>query len=236
MVSIARQHFCDCDLRILMTSKLRPFSFLILLFCIYARAQDAASPTGAFAGLVSVNVSLKARIYSKDVKLGQAVIATVEDPATVGGTVLARGTILVGRVVSVTRHGKESPDGSISILFEQAKPKKGEPININASIFKILPSENMLLAQRSDVSGGLRGTGASDANTPLLRQNTDKADHTMHGTESAAGAPVQVLSGIEGVALSAVASGSSSGIMTSKNHDVELPASMDMVVGVSLKQ
>jgi hypothetical protein len=218
-----------------MTSKLRSASFLILLFCVYATAQDTA-PTGAFAGLVSVNTTLKSRIYSKDVKIDQPVIATVEDPATVGGTVLARGTILVGRVVSVTRHSKESPDGSISILFEQLKPKKGDPININASIFKILPSENMMLAQRNDVTGGMRGTAASDNNAPMLHQSSDKADHTLRGTQSTANAPVQVFSGIEGVALSAVASGSSSGIMTSKNRDVELPASMDMVVGISLKQ
>jgi hypothetical protein len=39
-----------------------------------------------------------------------------------------------------------------------------------------------------------------------------------------------------GIALSAVAGDSSSGIMTAKNQDVELPASMDMVIGVSLKQ
>jgi hypothetical protein len=216
-----------------MASKLRPFSFLILLFCVCANAQEA--PAGAFAGLVSVNASLKARIYSKDAKIGQAVLATVEDPATIGATVLVRGTVLVGHIVDITKHSKETPDGSISILFDQAKPKKGDPISIRASIFKILPSENMLLAQRSDMSGGLRGTGAGDSNTALLRQNTDKADHTMHGTQSAAGAPVQVFSGIPGVALTAMASDSCSGMMTSKNQDVELPASMDMVVGVSLK-
>jgi hypothetical protein len=47
---------------------------------------------------------------------------------------------------------------------------------------------------------------------------------------------VQVVSGISGVSLSAVASDTKSGIMTSKNQDVELPASMDMVLGVSLTQ
>lgn len=217
-----------------MTAELRLLSLSILLFCISATAQDA--PTGAFAGLVSVDASLKARVSSNDAKVGQAVMATLERPATIGGTLLPRGTVLAGRVVEVTKHSKDTPDGSISILFDQAKPKKGDPINIRASIFKILPSENMLLAQRTDVSGGLRGGAAGDANTALLRQNTDKNDHTVSGLQSAAGAPVQVVSGIQGVALAAVADDKNSGIMTSKNHDVELPASMDMVIGVSLKQ
>jgi hypothetical protein len=216
-----------------MTSRLSFFSFLILLFCVCANGQEA--PTGAFAGLTSVNTSLKATVSSKDAKVGQAVIATLESPATIGGTVLPRGSVLLGHVVDVTRHSKETPDGSISIVFDQAKPKKGDPIAILASIFKILPSETMILAARTDVSAGMRGAGGNDANTALLRQNTDKSDHTVMGTQSAAGAPVQVISGIPGVALSAVAGGSNSGVMTAKNHDVELPASMDMVIGVSLK-
>jgi hypothetical protein len=54
--------------------------------------------------------------------------------------------------------------------------------------------------------------------------------------QSGADAPVQVMSTIPGVALSAVASDDKSGIMTAKNQDVDLPASMDMVIGVSLKQ
>jgi hypothetical protein len=140
--------------------------------------------------------------------------------------------MLVGHVVDVTKHSKETPDGSLSIVFDQAKPKKGEPVNIQASIFKILPSENMMLAQRADAGGaGMRGSGGSGSSTPL---NTP--DHPGSGMQSAAGAPVQVESDIPGVALSAVASGSNSGIMVAKNQDVDLPASMDLVVGVSLKQ
>ena len=217
-----------------MTAKLRLLSYSIVLFCVCATAQDA--PTGAFAGLVSVNTSLKARVSSKDAKVGQAVMTTLEDPATIGGTLLPRGSVLIGHVVDVTKHSKSTPDGSISIVFDQAKPKKGEPFNIRASIFKILPSENMMLAQRTDVSSGMRGATGTDTNTALLRPNIDKNEHTVSGTQSAAGAPVQVVSGIQGVALAAVADDKNSGIMTAKNQDVELPASMDMVIGVSLKQ
>jgi hypothetical protein len=216
-----------------MTTRLRLFSLLFVVFCVCAKAQDA--PGGAFAGLTSVNTSLKTRVSSKDAKVGQAVVVTLENPATIGGTLFPKGTMLEGHVVDVTKHGKETPDGSLSIVFDQAKPKKGDPVNIVASIFRIQPSENMLLAQRTDVTAGMRGTTGNDVNTAVLRQNIDKNSHTITGTQSPDGAPVQVVSFMPGIALSAVASGSNSGIMTAKNQDVELPVSMDMVIGVSLK-
>ncbi len=216
-----------------MTIKLRLLFIPIVLFCVYANAQDATA--GAFAGLVSVDASLKGRIGSKDAKVGQPVLAALEKPAAIGGTTFPRGTTLIGHVVSVTKHSKETPDGSISILFDQAKLKKGEPINIRASIFKILLSESNILAQRTDATSGVRGGAGTDMNTALLRQNIDR-DGKVSGLQSAAGAPVQVVSGIPGVALAAVADEHNSGIMTSKNQDVEVPASIDMVIGVSLKQ
>ena len=216
-----------------MKTRVGLFFAVMVLLCVRVEAQDA--PSGAFAGLVSVNASLKTGISSKDSKVGQVVMASLENNATVGAIVLLKGTMLVGKIVDATRHSKTT-DGMIAILFDQAKPKKGDPINIRASIFKILPSENMMLAQRTDATAGMRGAGQNDMNTAVMRQNIDKDEHTVHVTQSASGAPVQVVSGIEGVALAAVASDSKSGVMTAKNKDVELPVSMDMVIGVALKQ
>ncbi len=59
-------------------------------------------------------------------------------------------------------------------------------------------------------------------------------NHVVQGMQSDANAPVQVVSAVPGVALSAVVSDQKSGIMTAKNSDVELGASMEMVIGVSL--
>jgi hypothetical protein len=100
-----------------------------------------------------------------------------------------------------------------------------------------MPSENMILAAKTDAGSGIRGASNSgDGNSATLNSNLNSANKAVSGTQSAAGAPVQVVSGISGVTLSAVASDAKSGIMTSKNQDVDLPASMDMVIGVSLKQ
>lgn len=217
-----------------MTLKLRLLSLVMMMCCTWAMAQDAA--TGAFAGLVSVNVSLKGRVSSRDAKAGQIVTTTVESPATVGGTVLPRGTMLIGHVVDVIKHSKDTPDGLVSILFDQAKPKKGEPINIHASIFKIMLSEANLHAQNTDTASGMAGEVSTARNAATTRSNIDQNNHAGKGMQSGADAPVQVMSTIPGVALSAVASDDKSGIMTAKNQDVDLPASMDLVIGVSLKQ
>jgi hypothetical protein len=219
-----------------MRPKLRLLSLLMMMmtFCAWALAQDAS--TGAFAGLVSVNVSLKGNVSSRDAKAGQIVMTTVETPATVGGTVLPRGTMLIGHVVDVIKHSKETPDGLISILFDQAKPKKGEPINIRGSIFKIMLSDANLHAQNTDTASGMRGAAGTDMNTAVMRSNIDQNNHTGKGMQSVTDAPVQVMSTIHGVALSAVAGDDKSGIMTAKNQDVDLPASMDLVIGVALKQ
>ena len=64
-----------------MTTKLKLFSFLMMTSCIFctgALAQGA--PTGSFAGLVSVNVSLKAKVSSRDAKAGQIVYDDGGDP------------------------------------------------------------------------------------------------------------------------------------------------------------
>jgi hypothetical protein len=57
----------------------------------------------------------------------------------------------------------------------------------------------------------------------------------VQGHQSKAGAPVQVVSAVPGVALSAVASDAKSGILTSQGHDVELGAGLELVIGVALK-
>ena len=218
-----------------MTTKLKLSLFLPLILCVALQAQDAA-PAGAFAGRVSVNASLKTYLNSKNAKPGQSVVATLETPAIIGALNLPKGSTLTGHVVAVTKHTKETPNGSLTIVFEQAKPKKGgDPVNIRASVFKIMVSESMVLAQKQDTSGGMRGGAADSGSTALLRQNVDKEGRSVNGLQSDPNAPVQVISGVPGVALTATATDDSSGIMTAKNQDVELAVSLDMVIGVMIK-
>ena len=199
-----------------------------------AHAQTAAA--NAFAGRTNVNVSLKDTLTSRNAKEGQPIIVTLEQPATIGSLALPRGSQLLGHVVEVTKHTKDTPNGSITIVFDTAKPKKADPVPIIASVYKIMPSIDQTNSQKVDVAGGMRGSAAEQYNAAAVREAADANGKSINGSQSAAGAPVQVMSAVPGVALSAVASDSKSGIMTAKNDDVTLVAGLNMVIGVGLKQ
>lgn len=197
---------------------------------------NAHAQSGAFAGQVPVSASLKQAVSSKNAKAGQDFTAALQKPVTVGGTAFPKGSLLLGHVVEVTRHSKTTPNGSLTIVFDHLKPKSGDPVEIKSSVYLIALSENQRLAQRRDADMGMRGTAGEQNATSAVREGTDQENRLGPGMESAAGAPVHVVSAVPGVALAAVASDEKSAIMTAQNGDVELGVSMDMVVGVSLKQ
>lgn len=205
---------------------------LVVVFCV----SGAHAQSGAFAGQVAVNVSLKQPLSSRNAKVGQDVTAALEKPVSIDGAALPKGSILQGHVVDVTKHTKATPNGSLTIVFDHAKPKNGEPVAIRASVYRIALSEDQVLARQRDVDMGMRGTATERNTTSAIRENTDRDNHMVQGMQSVAGAPVQVVSAVPGVALSAVSGEERSGIMTAKNADVELGAGLEMVIGVALKQ
>lgn len=214
-----------------MNATLGTLALISALFTTNAQAQS-----GAFAGQVPVNAALKQTLTSRSAKPGQEITAVTEKPVTIGSLTLQRGSLLLGHVVDVTRHTKASPNGSLVIVFDHAKPKNGDPVEIRSSVYRISLSDNQILAQRRDVDMGMRGSAAEQNTTSAVRAGTDHDNNMVQGMQSDANAPVQVVSAVPGVALSAVASDSKSGIFTAKNADVELGASMEMVVGVAVKQ
>lgn len=216
-----------------MNAKLSTIALITVLCCSVSPAQD--TPSSPFAGQIPVNASLKKTLSSKDAKAGQEISATTEKPVTINSTTLPKGTLLLGHVVDVTKHSKETPNGSVTIVFDHAQMKKSDPVAIRASVYKISLSESQVLGQRPDVDMGMRGSQNEKYTTADVRESTDMEGRTVEGRQSAAGAPVQVVSAVPGVALSAVASEAKSGIMTSQNHDVELGSGLEMVVGVALK-
>lgn len=216
-----------------MKVKLTVSALIPILFCGISLAQDA--PGGAFAGQVPVDASLKKELNSKVVKVDQEFTASTEKAVVINNTTLPKGTLLLGHVVAVTRHTKETPNGSITIVFDHAQVKKADPIAIRASVYKISLSEGQILGQKSDVDVGLRGSAAETNATAAIRGTTDQEGRTVEARQAAAGAPVHVISMVPGVALSAVASDTKSAILSADKHDVELGAGMEMVIGVAVK-
>jgi hypothetical protein len=215
-----------------MRGKIAAVVLMAGLFCAAGQAQDTQS---GFTGQVPVNVALKKSLSSADAKVGQEISAVTEKPVTINGTQFPRGSVLLGHVVDVTKHTKENPNGSLTIVFDHAQPKKGDAIAIRSSVYQIALSDSQIQGQRRDVDMGMRGSAAEMNTTSAVREGTDQDSHSVQGSVSAGGAPVRVVSAIPGVALSAVASDEKSGIMSSQNKDVELASGTEMVIGVAAK-
>jgi hypothetical protein len=207
----------------------------LLCLCPASHAQGDPSPSGAFAGQVPVSAALKKTLSSKDSKVDEEISAVIEKPVTIGTTELPKGSLLLGHVVSLTPHTKDTPNGSITIVFDHAQPKKGSPVDITSSVYKISLSVDQARAQQPDVDMGMRGSANEAQATQAVEHNTGLQDPKIDGMVSKAGAPVQVVSAVPGVALSAVASDDKSAIMTSRNRDVFLDGGTELVVGVKLK-
>lgn len=197
---------------------------------------SAAAQSGAFSGQVPVNAALKGGLSSRNAKVGQAISAVLEKPATIDGTAFPRGSMLLGHVVDVTKHAKTSPNGSLTVVFDHIKPKSGDPVAVHASIYRIALSDDQITAQRHDVDMGMRGSAAEMNTTSAVRGGIDQNANSVQGMQSGSNAPVQVVSAIPGVALSAVVSDEKSGIMSAQNADVDLASGTELVVGVKVKQ
>ncbi len=209
-----------------MKTKLGVFILIAAMSCGAASAQS-----NPFAGQMPVKAELKKSFSSRD-KVGAEITATTGTDVMIGTTKLPKGSTLIGHIVDATKHTKETPNGSVTIIFEQAKPKKGDPIAITASVYKILPAEDS--GQRMDAPG-MRGQASEQNAAAAMRPADDANSKIVNGMISQSDAPVQVVSYVPGVALSAVASPLKSGVMAARNDDVNLLAGMSLVIGIAPK-
>lgn len=205
---------------------------LATMMCATGFAQD---PSGAFAGQVPVNCTLKKGINSQNAKVGQEISAVTEKPATVNGVAIPRGSTLTGHVVDVTPYKKGGQAASLTVVFDKLEPKKGTAFPVETSVYRIGLSDAQMQGQKHDVDIGLRGSAAEQQTTSAVRGGSDQMDNTVQGMASTSGAPVRVVSTVPGVALSAVAGGERSAIMTASKQDVQLGNGAELVVGVKAK-
>jgi hypothetical protein len=209
-----------------MNTKLGAFALIAAMSCGAAWAQN-----NPFAGQTPVKVELKKSFSSRDAKVGAEITAQTYQDLVLGTTKIPKGSTLVGHIVDMTKHSKDIPNGSVTIVFDQAKPKKGDPIAITASVYKLLPPDDS--GQRTDTAGGMRGSTAEAYNSAASRESIDANSKVVNAMVSPSSAPIQVISYLPGIALSAVASDTKSGIVTAKNDDVTLLAGIYMIVGVA---
>src|SRR6202041_1087905 len=95
----------------------------------------------------------------------------------------------------------DTPDSTVVIIFDQAKPKKGDPIAITASVYKILPADDTGL--RANTASGMRGTTNEQYNVAASRKAIDANSKGLGGMITPSSPPPEMGSFIRGISMSA---------------------------------
>jgi hypothetical protein len=118
---------------------------------------SAPSPDASAAEMSPVNAELVGKLDSTTAKTGDSVVVKTESSVkTADGTMIPKGTKLVGRVIGVMPQGAGSQNSQVSIQFDHAEVTGGQSVPIQTVIRSIGPAE-------SGTADNGQGTSTSDA-------------------------------------------------------------------------
>lgn len=111
-----------------------------------------------------VNVELVGKLDAKTAKVGEPVVLKTQGPASIGnGTVVPKGTRLVGHVTAVQPHGKGIDDSAVAVQFDRAELKGGQSFAIYSVIRSVMPSATAgvidSMHSADNLGGGVMGGG-----------------------------------------------------------------------------
>ena len=123
-----------------------------------AQGSGSANGSGAISGVGSANGSangsaagaadfrpvqgeLASKLDSKHARVGDPVLfKTSQKARTADGTVLPKGTRILGHVTQVQAHSKSSEESQLGVVFDRAELKGGRSLPIHSMIESISPS------------------------------------------------------------------------------------------------
>jgi hypothetical protein len=95
-------------------------------------SESAPSPAGEPA-LRPVNAQLVGELDSKSAKTGETILAqTKESVKTANGTVLPKGSRLIGHVTGIEAPDAEHANSTLTIRFDRAELKNGESLALHS--------------------------------------------------------------------------------------------------------
>jgi hypothetical protein len=134
-----------------------------------ARASAHGAGEGS-AEMRPVTGELKGKLDSKSAKPGEPVVLkTTRKMKTADGTVIPKGSRLVGHVTEVQAHAKGHPESRMGLEFDRVEMKGGQTMAIHSMIESIQPSASAIAAGSmanedaldTPIGGGAMGGGAS---------------------------------------------------------------------------
>lgn len=107
-----------------------------------AQAQSQA-PTLSQKDLSPVTGELESKLDSKTAKPGDSVVLkTTAKTVMANGTVIPKGSRIMGHVTGVQQHGDQSPNGQVTLQFDQAQLKGGQDLPILSTLQSVSPAES----------------------------------------------------------------------------------------------
>lgn len=199
-------------------------------FCLAATAAFSFALMPAISSFAqssqvapSFEAQLTSKANSKDAKVGEAVAAkTLVENKLADGTVIPKGTKLLGKVTSVQSMAEGHGVAMLALTFDQIEKKGGSTTPIHGVLIAIAPRPSMA---DSGASGALpaastRGAGEMSAMT----------GGTLEG--NAGPQTLQPGSSVKGLALSPNLDKDGSAVLTSTNKDIKLESGMRVEIGV----
>lgn len=134
-----------------------------------AVATTASGSATAAEKLRPVDAELQGKLDSKSAHVGDPVtVKTTQAITTADGTVLPKGTRLIGHVTSVQARSKASEDSQMAIQFDRAQLKGGRSLPIHSVIESVNPpasaaamasmqDEDAFAGGMGSMGGGMRG-------------------------------------------------------------------------------
>lgn len=167
---------------------------------------------------------LMTKVDSKKSQPGEAVSARTLNPLNLDdGTVLPKGTVLLGRVTQA--HAKSSGGAMVSMVFDQVERKGADPMPVHGLIVAVAAAPNL--------SDG----GASTNDLPLGSGGDSKgAIAAMTGTSIGNSdyllPPIQPGSAIKGLFLNPVPAADGSSVLQASDKEIRLEKGTRLEIGL----
>lgn len=116
--------------------------------------QAQAQPQGpaiSAKDLSPLTGELESKLDSKSAKPGDSVVLkTTAKTVMANGTVIPKGSKIMGHVTGVQAHDDQSPNGQVTLQFDQAQLKGGQTLPLLSTLQSVSPSES----SAADTGGG----------------------------------------------------------------------------------
>jgi hypothetical protein len=192
----------------------------------------------------SVAAELTNGVDTKRAKVGDRINAkTTSEAKLPDGTVLSKGTKLVGNVVEVTSKSKEQKNSHLVIALNRAMMKDGDDMPIRAAVTSVTaPAAQQTMDLPSGGGAAPAGGGGADSSgggSVPARSAPTMADGMTNQADSAQGAMLKSASdhvpvgNMPNVVLSAATTPDSAGVLDAQNQNISLESGTKLTVNVS---